>query len=107
MGNAQKPTPQMRHMDIKYFSTYEWVDRDLMHLERINTLINMADHLTKGLTRALFHRHANFLLGYIPLMYSLVYQAIVGTYTDQTVSLDFYQIEVKHTKFYREQTCWC
>jgi hypothetical protein len=30
MGNAQKPTLQMRHMDIKYFSLCKWVDRDLM-----------------------------------------------------------------------------
>ena len=28
-----------------------------MHLERIDTTINMADHLTKALNRALFHRH--------------------------------------------------
>jgi hypothetical protein len=55
MGNAQKPTPRTRHMDIKYFLLCEWVEHDLMHLERINTKINMADHLTKGLTRALFH----------------------------------------------------
>jgi len=43
-------------MDIKYFSICEWVDRDLMLLERIDTKLNLSDHLTKGLTRALFHR---------------------------------------------------
>ncbi len=74
MGNAQKPTPRTRHMDIKYFSLCKWVEHDLMHLERINTKINMADHLTKGFTRALFHRHADFLLGHIPPLYSPVYQ---------------------------------
>jgi hypothetical protein len=66
MGNAQKPTPRTRHMDIKYFSICEWVERDLMHLERIDTSINMADHLTKALNGALFHRHADFLLGHVP-----------------------------------------
>ena len=35
MGNAQKPTPRTRHMDIKYFSICEWVD----------TKLNLADHL--------------------------------------------------------------
>ena len=35
MCNAQKPTPRTRHMDIKYFSICEWVDRDLMLLECI------------------------------------------------------------------------
>jgi hypothetical protein len=33
MANAQKPTPHTRHMDIKYFSLFEWVERDLMWLE--------------------------------------------------------------------------
>ena len=80
MGNAQKPTPRTRHMDIKYFSICEWVDRDLMHLERIDTSINMADHFTKALNRALFHRHADFLLGHVPPTYSHVYQSIIGTY---------------------------
>ena len=83
MGNAQKTTPRTRHMDIKYFSICEWVDHDLMHLERIDTTINMADHFTKALTRALFHRHADFLLGHVPPMYSPVYQSIIGTYTNE------------------------
>ena len=88
MGNAQKPTTRTRHMDIKYFSICEWVERDLMYLDRIDTTINMADHFTKGLTRALFHRHADFLLGHIPPMYSPVYHSIVGTYTYQFVDID-------------------
>ncbi len=50
MANAQKPTPQTCHMDIKYFSLSEWIERDLMLLERINTPINLADHFTKGST---------------------------------------------------------
>jgi len=88
MGNAQKPTPRTRHMDIKYFSICEWVDRDLMHLERIDTSINMADHFTKALTRALFHRHADFLLGHVPPSYSPVYQSIVGTYQNDYTALE-------------------
>ncbi len=78
MRNAQKPTPRTRHMDIKYFSICEWVDHDLMHLERIDTPINMSDHFTKALTRALFHRHADFLLGHVPPMYSQDNHSIVG-----------------------------
>jgi hypothetical protein len=88
MGNAQKPTPRTRHINIKYFSLSEWVECDLTYLERINTKINMADHLTKGLSRILFHRHADFLLGHIPPLYSPVYQSIVGTYTDQFVDIE-------------------
>jgi hypothetical protein len=37
MGNAQKPTAQTHHIDIKNFALCEWIERDLIHLERINT----------------------------------------------------------------------
>jgi hypothetical protein len=57
MANAQKPTPQTRHMDIKYHVLCEWVERDLILLSRIDTTVNMADHFTKQLGPTLFHRH--------------------------------------------------
>jgi hypothetical protein len=60
MGNAQKPTPRTRHIDIKYFALCDWIKRDLIILERIDTSINLSDHLTKTLSRILFHRHAKF-----------------------------------------------
>ncbi len=79
MGNAQeKPTPRTRHIDIKYFSLCDWVERDLVILDRIDTSIIMADHLTKALQPTLFHQHTNFLLGHIPLMYSPVYQSMLA-----------------------------
>ncbi len=59
-----------------------------MRLEQIDTSINMSDHLTKGLSRALFHRHADFLLGHIPPAYSPVYKYLVGTYNDDHMPLD-------------------
>jgi hypothetical protein len=73
MGNAQKPTPHMRHIDIKYFALCDWIKRDLIILERIDTSINPSDHLMKTLTRILFHQHADFLLGHVPPAYSPVY----------------------------------
>jgi hypothetical protein len=87
MRNAQKPTPHTRHIDIKYFAICEWFERDLMHMERIDTTINMSDHFTKGLSRALLHQHADYLLGLIPPAYSPIYASIVGTYTNQHVNL--------------------
>jgi hypothetical protein len=48
MANAQKPTPWTRHINIEYFALCDWVKQDLILLERINTLINLADHLTKS-----------------------------------------------------------
>jgi hypothetical protein len=88
MGNAQKPTPRTRHIDIKYFSICEWIERDLLILERIDTTLNMSDHLTKALSRALFHRHAVYLLGHVPPVYSPIYQSIVGPYSDHHIDLD-------------------
>ena len=90
MGNAQKPTTRTRHIDIKYFSLCEWVERDLMILERIDTSINMSDHMTKGLQPILFHRHADFLLGHVPPMYSPIYDSTIGRYTNHTVNIDHF-----------------
>ena len=55
MGNAQKSTTRTHHIDIKYFALCEWIERDLILLDRIATSINLADHLTKILSRILFH----------------------------------------------------
>jgi hypothetical protein len=90
MGNAQKPTQCMQHIDIKYFSLYDWVERNLMLLDRIDTSINMADHLTKALQPSLFHRHADFLLGHIPPVYSPVYQSTIGHLCTNTPNVDLF-----------------
>jgi hypothetical protein len=87
MGNAQKPTPRTQHIDIKYFSMFEWVERNLILLNRIDTSINMSNHLTKSLQTVLFHQHADFLLGHIPPSYSPVYSILVGTYTNHTIDV--------------------
>jgi hypothetical protein len=88
MANAQKPTPRTHHMDIKYFSLSEWVEHDLMLLERIDMSINLADRFTKGLQTALFHRHADFILGHIPPAYLPVYRSIIGSYARNDAYLD-------------------
>ena len=89
MGNGQKPTSQTQHIDIKYFALCDWVEGDLILLERIDTSINLADHLTKPLSQILFHRHANYLLGHIPPKYSPVYRHAISTYSNK------YQDEIK------------
>jgi hypothetical protein len=60
-GNTQKPTPQMQQIDIKYISLGNWVERDLVLLEHMDTKINMSDHFTKDLSRTLFHHHTDFI----------------------------------------------
>jgi hypothetical protein len=88
MGNAQKPTTRTWHIDIKYFSLCDWVGRDLMILNRINTSINTADHLTKAFQPTLFHRHANYLLRHIPPAYSPVNKSIVRPLTNHKPDID-------------------
>ena len=70
MANAQKPTSRTRHMDIRYFALSDWVEQDLMILERIDTSVNEADHFTKVLDRTLFYRHIDHIMGHIPPPYS-------------------------------------
>ncbi len=88
MGNAQKPTARTCHIDIKFFTLCDWVEPDLVILDRIDTSINMADHLTKALQPTLFHRHADFLLGHIPPTYSPVYTSIIGDSHNITPNID-------------------
>jgi hypothetical protein len=90
MGNAQKPTPRTQHIDIKYFLLCKWVEQDLMILDRIDTLVNMVDHLTKALQPILFHRHPNFLLGHIPPNYSPVYMSIIGEFPNHAPKIDIF-----------------
>ena len=80
MANAQKPTTRTRHMDISYFALADWVEQDLMLLERVHTAINIADHMTKILDRTLFYRHVDYIMGHIPPQYSPCYT----TYSKQS-----------------------
>ncbi len=88
MGNAQKPASCTRHINIKFFLLCDWVKCDLMLLDRIDTSINMVDHLTKALQPTLFHRHANFLLGHIPPTYSPVYKSTIGDFLNHSPNID-------------------
>ena len=76
MANAQKPTTCTRHMDIKYNVLCEWVERDLIKLERVDTSLNMADHFTKQLGPTLFNRHVDYLLGHVPPKYAACFKRI-------------------------------
>ncbi len=59
-----------------------------MLLEPIDTSINLADHFMKSLQPALFHRHADFILGHIPPAYSPVYRSIIRLYAGNDDYLD-------------------
>jgi hypothetical protein len=85
MGNAQNNNRQ--NMPYQY-ALCDWVEPDLIRLERVDTSINISNHLTKALSRILFYRHTNYLLGHIPPKYSPVYQYAISTYTDNKEDYD-------------------
>ena len=85
MANAQKPTSRTRHMDIRYNVLCEWVERDLIVLERVDTTINEADHFTKLLSRVLFHRHIDYIMGHVPPDYSPAHERSIGQFDTPTV----------------------
>ena len=41
MANAGQPTKRTRHIDIRHFALLDWVERDLVVLERVCTVINV------------------------------------------------------------------
>ena len=47
-------------MDIRFFALSDWVESDLILLERIHTSINESDQLTKTLERIPFYRHVDY-----------------------------------------------
>jgi hypothetical protein len=95
MANAQKPTSRTQHMDIRYHVLFEWVERDLIVLERVDTTINEADHFTKILSRVLFHRHIDYIMGHVPPEYSPAYKQSTGQFDKLVIKIvpDSYTIK--------------
>lgn len=89
MANAQKPTPRTRHMDIRYFALSEWVERDLLALERVDTSMNMADHFSISKQLINLYTHSicttlDHILGHVPPPYSPQYHHIAGSINNYT-----------------------
>jgi hypothetical protein len=74
-------------MDIRYHVLCEWVERNLIILERVNTTINEANHFTKLLSCTLFHRHIDYIMGHVPPEYSPAYKQSTGQFNKPTVKL--------------------
>ena len=79
IGNAQKPTPRTKHVDIKQRAIADWIERDLLKLERVDTSVNLSDQMTKLLSRILFHQHNDYILGHVPPGYTRAYKEYFGT----------------------------
>ena len=63
MANAQKPTKRCRHMETKYFALQDWVLRNLISLEQIDTADNFSDIFTKATNKSLFYCHMDYIMG--------------------------------------------
>jgi hypothetical protein len=87
VANAQKPTSRTRHMDIRYHVLCEWVERNLIVLERVDTTINKADHFTKILSRVRFHRHIDYIMGHVPSEYSSAYERSTGQFDEPVIKI--------------------
>ena len=72
MTQNQKPTTNTRHVDLRHFAVVDWVTQDLLMVKKISTKDNSSDTLTKSLSKILFYRHNDTLLGHRPLMYNWV-----------------------------------
>jgi hypothetical protein len=63
MVEAQQPTKNSRHIDIKYYAILNWVEQDLVTLHDISTHDNASDSMTKPLAKQLFFRHFDSYMG--------------------------------------------
>ena len=69
MANAGQPTKRTRHMDIKHFALQQWVEQDLLILKRVVTADNESDLLPKNLSRTLFYRYIEYIMGKVVPVY--------------------------------------
>ncbi len=86
MAKVQKPTSRTRHMHIWYHVLCEWVERDLIILERVDTTINETDHFTKLLSCTLFHRHIDYIMGHVLPEYLPAYEQSTGQFNDSQLN---------------------
>jgi hypothetical protein len=66
-------------MDIKYHVLCKWVERDLLVLSCVDTLVNMFDHFTKQLGPTLFQHHVDYIMGWIPPNYTQWFCKLFGS----------------------------
>lgn len=62
--NNERPTSNLRHVDIQHFAIQEWRKAGDIELAYIDTTINSSDAATKGLSWTLHHRHARRAMGH-------------------------------------------
>ena len=76
-GTDWKPTPRAQHIDSKYHVLCQWIEQDLIKLERISLKLNVAYIFTKQLGPLFFFcGHSDYVMGWVPLQYLVHYNDI-------------------------------
>ncbi len=55
------------------------MERDILLLSCMDTLVNMSDHFTKQLGPTLFHHHVDYIMGWIPPHYTQWFKNLLGS----------------------------
>ena len=63
MANAQKPTQQMRHMELKYFVILQWTDDEFIDFMKTPTKNIHTKSLSKATDIIKFYEHMNVPMG--------------------------------------------
>ena len=63
MTKALKPTKRTRHVETRCFAVLDWVQTDMIDVQKIDTSDNSSDVLTKPTGRTIFYRHHDTIMG--------------------------------------------
>ena len=63
MANARQPTRRTRHVETAQFAIIDWIEKDLLYLEFVESSLNCADAMNKPLSRILFYKHFDRIMG--------------------------------------------
>ena len=69
VANAGQSTKRTRHMDNRHFAIQDWVEEDLVILEKVRSENNSSDTFTKNLARTAYYKCSDVVMGRIPPSY--------------------------------------
>ena len=70
MANAQQPTQQAQHIEMKHFAILQWTEDKFLKYKKTGTAENFADNLSKNTGSIKFHEHMDIITGQRQPQYS-------------------------------------
>ena len=67
---AQKPTRQMRHIDIREMIIIQWVEENHIMFKGIKLQFNIINLLSKATPASKFYEHTDIMMGHFKLHYA-------------------------------------